>query len=157
MIEPIQVLEAVEAGARAILLIVRALNDDELKTLRNCADTAGIDCLYEIHTQGTRKSTASQPGILGVNNRDLPALSPISPSPKNCSHISPRELSRSVRAESLHPKMHGRVEDAEADAILCGEALMRTEDPGSIHRRNESDGIVNRFYCLLFTHATEPI
>ena len=32
MVHPIQVLEALEAGARAILLIVRALNDEELKT-----------------------------------------------------------------------------------------------------------------------------
>ena len=31
MVHPIQVLEALEAGAQAILLIVRALNDDELK------------------------------------------------------------------------------------------------------------------------------
>ena len=51
MVHPIQVLEALEAGARAILLIVRALNDEDLKNLRNCADTAGLDCLYEIHEE----------------------------------------------------------------------------------------------------------
>ena len=48
---PVQVLEALEAGAKAILLIVRALNDDELKILRNAADNAGLTCLYEIHEE----------------------------------------------------------------------------------------------------------
>ena len=72
IIEPIQVLEAVEAGSSAILLIVRALNNDELKTLRNFADAAGIDCLYEIHTQAElEKALPHDPRILGVNNRDL--------------------------------------------------------------------------------------
>ena len=51
MIHPIQVMEALEAGARAILLIVRALDDDELKTLREAADLANLDCLYEIHEE----------------------------------------------------------------------------------------------------------
>ena len=37
MVHPIQVLEALEAGAKAILLIVRALNDDELKDFKKCS------------------------------------------------------------------------------------------------------------------------
>ena len=72
MIEPIQVLEAVEAGSQAILLIVRALTNDELKRLRECADIARIDCLYEIHTESElEKALPHNPRILGVNNRDL--------------------------------------------------------------------------------------
>ena len=76
MIHPIQVLEALEAGARAILLIVRALSDDELQSLREAADIAGIDCLYEIHEiEELDKALKHDPKIIGVNNRDLTALS----------------------------------------------------------------------------------
>ena len=35
MVHPIQILEALEAGARAILLIVRALDNEELTVLRD--------------------------------------------------------------------------------------------------------------------------
>ena len=48
MVHPIQVAEAAEAGARCILIIVRALEDDEIKALRDAAESAGIDILYEI-------------------------------------------------------------------------------------------------------------
>ena len=69
---PIQILEALEAGARAILLIVRALNDEELKMLRGYADAAGMDCLYEVHElHELEKALRHEPKILGVNNRDL--------------------------------------------------------------------------------------
>ena len=72
MVHPIQVLEALEAGARAILLIVRALSDDELQSLREAADIAAIDCLYEIHEiEELDKALKHDPKIIGVNNRDL--------------------------------------------------------------------------------------
>ena len=62
MVHPVQVLEALEAGAKSYLLIVRALNDDELKILRNAADNAGLTCLYEIHEEAElEKVFAPQP------------------------------------------------------------------------------------------------
>ena len=66
MIEPIQVLEAVEAGSQAILLIVRALTNEELSRLRECADIAGLIALYEIHTEAElEKALPHNPKILG--------------------------------------------------------------------------------------------
>ena len=72
MVHPIQVVEALEAGASAILLIVRALSNDELKELRYAADISGLDCLYEIHDEKELdKALKHDPNIIGVNNRDL--------------------------------------------------------------------------------------
>ena len=52
MVHPIQVLEACEAGARAILIIMRALNDDEIKQLFNAANLAGLNsCLKSMNLQ----------------------------------------------------------------------------------------------------------
>ena len=130
MIEPIQVLEAVEAGSRAILLIVRALNDDELKTLRTCADAAGIDCLYEIHTQEElEKALPHDPRILGVNNRDLARFVTDLSITEELFPLVPEGIIKVSESGILTPEDAWRVEDAGADAILCGEALMRAEDP----------------------------
>ena len=41
MVHPVQVLEAREAGASAILIIVRALEDDEIRVLHGAARAAG--------------------------------------------------------------------------------------------------------------------
>jgi len=51
MVHPIQVIEAAEAGASAILIIVRALSDDEIKELFNAASRAGLDSLFEVHSE----------------------------------------------------------------------------------------------------------
>ena len=121
-----------EAGSSAILLIVRALNDDELKTLRNFADAAGIDCLYEIHTQAElEKALPHDPRILGVNNRDLARfVTDLSITEELFPQI-PDGIIKVSESGILTPEDAWRVEDAGADAILCGEALMRADDPES--------------------------
>src|SRR4051812_25202979 len=49
MVHPIQVIEARETGAAAILIIVRALDDEEIKTVYGAANAAGLDALFEVH------------------------------------------------------------------------------------------------------------
>ena len=72
MLHPIQVLEALEAGARCILIIVRALSDDSILALKEAADCAQLDILYEIHSERElEKALSYDPKIIGVNNRDL--------------------------------------------------------------------------------------
>ena len=72
MVHPVQVVEAAEAGARAILIIVRALEDDEIKALYEAASIAGLDSLFEIHEERElEKALEFDPKIIGVNNRDL--------------------------------------------------------------------------------------
>src|SRR5690606_34525981 len=51
MVHPWQVKEARQAGASAILIIVRALNDDEIAGLFAAAQAAGLDALFEIHSE----------------------------------------------------------------------------------------------------------
>ena len=51
MVHPIQVMEARRAGASAILIIVRALTDDEIRILFDAAKAAGLDALFEIHSE----------------------------------------------------------------------------------------------------------
>ena len=129
MVHPIQVLEALEAGARAILLIVRALNDEDLKNLRNCADTAGLDCLHE--EKELERALKLDPKILGVNNRDLRKFTTDLSTTENLFPLIPDGIIKVSESGILQREDAWRVRDAGADAILCGEALMKSEDPES--------------------------
>tara|TARA_R100000027_G_scaffold63770_2_gene56758 strand:- start:5500 stop:6291 length:792 start_codon:yes stop_codon:yes gene_type:complete len=135
MVHPIQVLEAAEAGASAILLIVRALSIDELRQLRAAADLAGLDSLYEVHSEGELETALSlDPKIVGVNNRDLSrfvtdlALSEelIPQIPDSIVTVSESGIFTGVDA--------ARAREAGADAILVGEGLVRAEDPAALIR-----------------------
>ncbi len=135
MVHPIQVLEAAQAGASAVLIIVRALSDEEMKVLREAADLAGLDSLYEIHSEAELERAVKQNArIIGVNNRDLT--------------IFKTNLSFSERLIPLFPKNvvavsesgiwtgddARRVRAAGAKAILVGEALMKADSPSELIR-----------------------
>jgi len=133
MVHPIQVLQARLGGASAILIIVRALTDLEIETLQQAATAAGLDALYEIHTEADL-ARAVQHGakIIGVNNRDLAifktdlALSErlIPQFPKNVVAVSESGIATPADA--------ARVKAAGAQAVLVGESLMRAADPAKL-------------------------
>ncbi len=141
MVHPIQILEAMEAGAQAILLIVRALSDDELKTLREYADAGGIDCLYEIHGEKElERALQHNPKILGVNNRDLTRFVTDLENSERLIPQIPDHIIRVSESGIFEPKDAWRVREFGADAVLCGEALMRTDDlDGLIHAMKNSE------------------
>lgn len=67
-----QVYEARMAGADAILLIVGVLGDNDLRTLRELAESLGMAALVEVHDEvETERALKSGARIIGVNNRDL--------------------------------------------------------------------------------------
>ncbi len=72
MIDPRQVLEAVEWGADAILLIVAILDDETLAALHTLGREAGLSVLVEVHDEvELRRALAIGATLIGVNNRDL--------------------------------------------------------------------------------------
>ncbi|MCD8482545.1 MAG: indole-3-glycerol phosphate synthase TrpC [Verrucomicrobia bacterium] len=134
-VHPIQVLEAAEAGARAILIIVRALTDDEMAQLRDAAALAGMDALFEIHAEDElERAVEAGAQIIGVNNRDLARfvtdlsyserLIPLMPS--HCIAVSESGIKTLDDA--------ARVYQAGADAVLIGETLMKMANPESFIR-----------------------
>ncbi|MBC2603878.1 indole-3-glycerol phosphate synthase TrpC [Puniceicoccus vermicola] len=135
MVDPIQVLEAAEAGASAILLIVRALSIDELKRLREAADLAGLDSLYEIHSEEELETALSlDPRIVGVNNRDLSRfVTDLALSEALIPQI-PDDIVTVSESGIFTGEDAGRAREAGADAILVGEGLVRAEDPAALIR-----------------------
>jgi indole-3-glycerol phosphate synthase len=133
MVHPIQVLEAREAGASAILIIVRALNDDEIRRLQDAARAAGLDALYEVHAEEEIERAEAHGALaIGVNNRDLAVFSTdlglserlIPKFPKGVVAVS--ESGISIAADAARARAAG------AHAVLVGEALMRASDPSAL-------------------------
>ncbi len=135
MVHPVQVLQARLAGASAILIIVRALTDEEIAALHGAATAAGLDALFEIHNEA-ELARAVQHGarIIGVNNRDLAIFKTdlglserlIPLFPKNVIAVSESGIATGADA--------ARVKAAGAHAVLVGESLMRAGDPASVIR-----------------------
>src|SRR5712691_11168357 len=72
IIDERQILEAIQWGADAILLIVAILSDAQLDHFHSLAKEAGLAVLIEVHNEAELdRAMAVQPELLGVNNRDL--------------------------------------------------------------------------------------
>ncbi|MDQ8201930.1 indole-3-glycerol phosphate synthase TrpC [Pelagicoccus sp. SDUM812003] len=133
MLHPIQVLEAAQAGASAILIIVRALSDEQMTALRRAADLAGLDSLYEIHSESELERAVKQNAtIIGVNNRDLAVFKTdlgfserlIPQFPKGVIAVSESGIWN--REDAVRARACG------AKAILVGEALMKAPDTAQL-------------------------
>ena len=130
--DPYQVYESRAHGADAILLIVSILSPADLRELISLSRTLWMQCLVEVHDEGELQ-TAVDAGaeILGVNNRNLRSfetslavterLAPLVPN----GHVIVSESGIVSRADV---ERAGR---AGAHAVLVGEALVSSEDPGS--------------------------
>ncbi|MEJ2205637.1 MAG: indole-3-glycerol phosphate synthase TrpC [Gemmatimonadota bacterium] len=71
-LDPLQILEARGAGADAVLLIVRILDDATLVGLLAESEDAGLAALVETHDASElRRALNAGARIVGVNNRDL--------------------------------------------------------------------------------------
>lgn len=129
MVHPVQVVEAAEAGARCILIIVRALNDDEIRALDYAARLAGLDALYEIHEAAElERALRFEPSIIGVNNRDLKRFKTDLAVSESLIPQIPDGIVRVSESGIFTPEDAERARDCGADAILVGEALMNAED-----------------------------
>jgi indole-3-glycerol phosphate synthase len=129
VVDRYQVPEARAVGADAILLIVAALTRDELVALQADAHAHGLAALVEVH-DARELEVAVELGahLIGINNRNLATLAvDIS----TTFALAPRiPAGRVIVAES---GFRSRAEldelaDAGVDAVLVGEALMRSPD-----------------------------
>jgi indole-3-glycerol phosphate synthase len=130
IVDPYQLYEAAVNGADAVLLIVRALDDRDLRALYEEARALDLDCVVEVHdAEELERALEVDAAVIGINNRDLDVqrvdiqttfeLMPDVPAGKT------------VVAES---GISGREELAEldrvgVDAVLIGGALMTAADP----------------------------
>ncbi len=136
MVDPFQVVEARAHGADAVLLIVAALTDGELRTLRDEARRYQLDVLCEIHDEAElERALPLECECIGVNSRDLRTFEV---SLDRAAELAARLPQSAVRvAESgIHTRADmDRLWDAGYEAFLVGESLMRQSNPGDALRQ----------------------
>ena len=137
IIDEKQILEAIEWGADAILLIVAILSDAELKHFHELATGAGLSVLVEVHDElEMRRALAADTRLLGVNNRDLKTFKvDLGTTERLAARVSDRQGREAVLlvAESgIHTRADvERLAACGAQAILVGESLIRSGAIGS--------------------------
>lgn len=133
MVHPIQVLQARQAGASAILIIVRALEDEEIAALHFAARAAGLDALFEIHHEAElTRAIAHGAKIIGVNNRDLAIFKTDLGLSERLIPQFPRDVIAVSESGIFTAADAARVHRAGAHAVLVGEALMKATEPGQL-------------------------
>ena len=129
IVDPYQLVESVAAGADAVLLIVAAAPEDQLRSLYSEARSRGLTALVEVHDERELElALALDARVIGINSRDLTTLAV---DPRRTLALLPRlDGETLVVAESGFNTRTQLDELAHAgvSAVLIGEALMRAPD-----------------------------
>jgi indole-3-glycerol phosphate synthase len=123
--------QARDAGADAVLILLRDLTDPAATALLDVARTLGLDTLVEAHdAEELARAANLEAPVIGVNARDLSdfsihrrtQLALVATAPKD--RIVIAESGIDTRAQAAAAELAG------ANAILVGSTLMRASDPG---------------------------
>jgi indole-3-glycerol phosphate synthase len=135
IVDPYQLYEAAVNGADAVLLIVRILEDRELRAMFEEARDLDLDCLVEVHDASElERALQLDADVIGINNRNLDEgtvdvqttyeLMPDVPAGKTV--VAESGISARAELEEL--------ERVGVDAVLIGQALMSAADPEALTR-----------------------
>ena len=131
VVDPYQVFEAKVAGASAVLLIAECLEARQLRELHDLIVDLGMTPLVEFHeADNLEMCVDSGAQLIGVNNRDLKTFH------TDLNHVI--QMRKRIPEDRLVVAESGiftrddvnRIADANIQAMLVGESLMRQEDIG---------------------------
>jgi indole-3-glycerol phosphate synthase len=128
ILDEIQIAESAANGADAILLIVAALEQEELVDLLHATSTYRLDALVEVHArEELNRALEAGAKIVGINNRNLATFDvDLAVTEELCREV-PDEIVLVSESGIKTPQDVARVKACGVDAILVGEALMRRE------------------------------
>jgi indole-3-glycerol phosphate synthase len=131
IIDPYQVYEARAISADCILLIVSALDDENLQSLYDLATDLGMDVLMEVHDKEEMlRALKTGARLIGINNRNLRNFeTSLDTTLSMLDMVTDEHIL--VTESGIHTK--GDVQlmrDNNVNAFLVGEAFMRADDPG---------------------------
>ena len=146
IVAEVQVYESLFLGADAILLIAAVLPKAELKSLLKLSRSLGLEAIVEVHTEEELKAVLDlEPLLLGINNRNLDNFSvDLRTTERLLDRLNllagadrPLVISESgVTTETDAAWLAG----LGVDAVLVGEALMRSENPAASLRAFKKAG-----------------
>ena len=132
IVDPYQLCEARVAGAHAVLLIVAALQRDDLAALHAEALRIGLDVLVEVHDERELAEALDLGAdIVGVNNRDLRDFSVDMRRTERLMGRMPSGVTVVSESGISSPDQLRRLGEHGVAAVLVGESLMRADDPAA--------------------------
>lgn len=131
IVDPYQIAEARDMGADCILLIVAALNPEQLQSLAGYARALDMDVLIEVHDEAEMDVALQQDfELIGINNRNLHTFETDLATTYRLAEKAPAgilivtESGIGSRADVQAMLAHGIY------GFLVGESFMRATDPG---------------------------
>ncbi|MCS7061670.1 MAG: indole-3-glycerol phosphate synthase TrpC [Anaerolineae bacterium] len=139
IIDPYQIYEARAAGADAVLLIVAALDDAQLRDLHALATELSLTALVEVHDEAeVERALRAGARVIGVNNRDLRTFVTDIETTQHCARVLFDKAGPKALADPLPmlvsesgiftPQDVARVAGYGASAVLVGESLITSGD-----------------------------
>lgn len=126
-IDPLQLWESRAAGADAVLLIVRILDDATLADLISLGRELGLGILVEVHTAAElERALRADAPVIGINSRDLDTFHTDLAVALTLGRTLPPDRTFVAESGIRGPEDVDRLGAAGADAILVGESLMRS-------------------------------
>ncbi len=126
-----QIYESAAADADAILLIVAALSDGELRDWIQLAESLKLAALVEVHTEEeTRRAVDAGARIIGVNNRNLKTLAVDLETSLRLRALIPPGCIAVSESGIKTPEDLRILRKAGYNAVLIGERFMSRPDPG---------------------------
>lgn len=129
IIDPIQIAEAVAAGAEAILCIV-AIHGTQTAHIIQQAKKMGIDVLTEVHDRVELDvALASGADIIGINNRNLTTFEVNPDTALLLKPFIPEHIITVAESGITTPEHALCYRNAGFNAVLIGEALVKSPSP----------------------------
>ncbi|MCE2511790.1 MAG: indole-3-glycerol phosphate synthase TrpC [Acidimicrobiia bacterium] len=129
------VLDARIMGADCVLLIVAALDDDELSRYCALARDVGLDALVEVHDDGElRQALSAGADLVGVNQRDLVTFEVDRARAARIAPLIPDDVVSVAESGIEGPDDVARLAEAGYGAVLVGESLVRSTDAATAVR-----------------------
>ncbi|NLM51476.1 MAG: indole-3-glycerol phosphate synthase TrpC [Firmicutes bacterium] len=133
IIDEYQLYEAKLLGADAVLLICAILEAEVLKKFLQLCDTLGLSALVEAHTEEEiAAALAAGARVIGVNNRDLKTFNVDVGRCLAFRELVPEEVVYVAESGIKARQEVELLEQAGVDAVLIGEALMKSPDKAAM-------------------------
>jgi indole-3-glycerol phosphate synthase len=128
-VQEADVVDARLMGADAVLLIVAALDDEELVRFHRRAVALGLDALVEVHDEDElHRALSAGARLIGVNQRDLRTFEVDQDRACALAARIPADVVAVAESGIRDAADARRLADAGYDAVLVGETLVRAAD-----------------------------
>ncbi|MDE7389531.1 MAG: indole-3-glycerol phosphate synthase TrpC [Lachnospiraceae bacterium] len=142
-VDEYQIYQAKLMGADAVLLICSILEESRLAYYLDICNALGMSALVETHDKGEIETAIKvKSRVLGVNNRNLKDFTVNLDNAVSLREYIPSNIVYVAESGVAAPSDGARLLNRGADAVLIGEALMRTSDKGKFLREMR-EGIIN--------------